>query len=78
MHYKYIVKLTGINCSTYKMGNRTEKSILNAEVNILFYFLGIIIAFFSRKVFLDNLSADFVGLTGTITSILSLLNLSEF
>ena len=60
------------------MGNRTEKSILNAEVNILFYFLGIIIAFFSRKVFLDNLSADFVGLTGTITSILSLLNLSEF
>ena len=77
MHYKYIVKLTGINCSTYKMGNRTEKSILNAEVNILFYFLGIIIAFFSRKVFLDNLSADVVGLAGTITSILSLLNLSE-
>ena len=28
------------------MGNRTKKSILNAEVNILFYFLGIFVAFF--------------------------------
>ena len=59
------------------MGNRTKKSILNAEVNILFYFLGIIVAFFSRKIFLDCLSADFIGLTGTLLSILSFLNLSE-
>lgn len=59
------------------MGNRTRKSILNAEVNILFYFLGIIVAFFSRKIFLDCLSADFIGLTGTLLSILSFLNLSE-
>ena len=59
------------------MGNRTKKSILNAEVNILFYFLGIFVAFFSRKIFLDCLSADFIGLTGTLMSILSFLNLSE-
>lgn len=59
------------------MGNRTKKSILNAEVNILFYFLGIFVAFFSRKIFLDCLSADFIGLTGTLLSILSFLNLSE-
>ena len=59
------------------MGNRTRKSILNAEVNIIFYFLGIFVAFFSRKIFLDCLGADFIGLTGTLMSILSLLNLSE-
>lgn len=59
------------------MGNRTHKSILNAEVGLLFYFLSFIIAFFSRKVFLDNLGADFIGLTGTLLSILGFLNLSE-
>ena len=59
------------------MGNRTKKSILNAEVNLIFYFLGLLVAFFSRKVFLDNLGADFIGLTGTLQSILSFLNLSE-
>jgi len=59
------------------MGNRTRKSIINAEVNIIFYFLGTFVAFFSRKIFLDCLGADFIGLTGTLMSILSLLNLSE-
>lgn len=59
------------------MGDRTHKSILNAEVGLLFYFLSLFIAFFSRKIFLDNLGADFIGLTGTLLSILGLLNLSE-
>ena len=59
------------------MGNRTKKSIRNAEVGLLFYFLSFLVAFFSRKVFLDNLGADFIGLTGTLISILSFLNLSE-
>ena len=60
-----------------RVGNRTKKSILNAEVSLLFYFLSLFIAFFSRKVFLDNLGADFIGLTGTLLSILGFLNLSE-
>lgn len=59
------------------MGNRTKKSILNAEVEITFYFLTLLVTFFSRKIFLDNLGADFIGLTGTLLSILGLLNLSE-
>jgi len=59
------------------MGQRTHKSILNAEVGLLFYCLSFLVAFFSRKVFLDNLGADFIGLTGTLLSILGLLNLSE-
>ena len=59
------------------MGNRTKKSILNAEVELSFYFLTLIVTFFSRKIFLDNLSADFIGLIGTLLSILGFLNLSE-
>ena len=37
------------------MGKRVHKSILNAEVNLLFYFLSLFLTFFSRKIFLDNL-----------------------
>lgn len=59
------------------MGNRTKKSILNAEVEITFYFLTLLVTFFSRKIFLDNLGADFIGLIGTLLSILGFLNLSE-
>lgn len=59
------------------MGERVHKSILNAEVNVLFFFLSLFIAFFSRKVFLDCLSAEFIGLTGTLDNILGYLNLAE-
>ena len=59
------------------MGERVHRSVMNAKVNILFYFLSLILAFFSRKIFLDNLGADFIGLTGTIGNILGYLNLAE-
>jgi len=59
------------------MGERVHKSILNAEVNLLFYFLSLFFAFFSRKIFLDCLGADFIGLTGTLDNILGYLNLAE-
>ena len=58
------------------MGKRTHKSILNAEVNIIFYFLTLFLAFFSRKIFLDNLGTEFIGLTGTLGNILGYLNLA--
>jgi O-antigen/teichoic acid export membrane protein len=51
--------------------------MLNAEVNLVFYFLSLFFAFFSRKIFLDCLGAEFIGLTGTLNSILGYLNLSE-
>ena len=57
--------------------SRTHKSILNAKVNLIFYFLSLFLAFFSRKVFLDNLGADFIGLAGTLGNILGYLNLAE-
>lgn len=56
---------------------RVHKSLQNAKVGIIFYFLSIFLAFFSRRIFLDCLGVEFIGLTGTIGSILSFLNLSE-
>lgn len=57
--------------------SRTHKSLLNAKVNLVFYFLALIVSFFSRKIFLDHLGADFIGLTGTLQNILGFLNLAE-
>ena len=57
--------------------SRTHKSLLNAKVNLLFYLLALFVSFFSRKIFLEHLGADFIGLTGTLQNILGLLNLAE-
>lgn len=51
--------------------------MLNARVNLIFYFLTLVLSFFSRKIFLDCLGADFVGLTGTLQNLLGYLNLAE-
>lgn len=60
-----------------EMGDRVHKSLLNARVNVVFYFLTLFLAFFSRKIFLDCLGTDFIGLTGTLGNILGYLNLAE-
>jgi O-antigen/teichoic acid export membrane protein len=39
--------------------------------------VSIAIAFFTRKIFLDKLGAEFIGLTGTLQSLLGFLNLAE-
>ena len=59
------------------MSGRVHKSLLNAEVNLIFYFLTLFLAFFSRKIFLDCLGTEFIGLTGTLGNILGYLNLAE-
>ena len=51
--------------------------MLNAEINLIFYFLSLFLAFFSRKIFLDCLGTEFIGLTGTLGNILGYLNLAE-
>ena len=50
---------------------------MNARVNFIFYFLTLLVSFISRKLFLSNLGDDFIGLTGTLSSILGFLNLAE-
>lgn len=57
--------------------SRVKKSLLNARVNLIFYFLTLALAFFSRKIFLDGLGADFIGLTSTLGNLLAFLNLAE-
>lgn len=57
--------------------SRVHRSLMNAKVNLIFYFLPFIFSFISRKVFLDSLGADFIGLTGTLGNILGYLNLAE-
>lgn len=59
------------------VNSRTGKSVINAQVNLLSYVAITILGFFSRKVFLDYLGADFVGLTGTLATIIEFLNLAN-
>ena len=42
------------------MGNRVERSIMNMKVGLFFYLITLVLAFFSRKVFLDCLGAEFI------------------
>lgn len=57
--------------------SRMRKTLLNAKVNLIFFVLTLALTFFSRKIFLEILGADFVGLTGTLTNLLGYLNLAE-
>lgn len=57
--------------------SRVKKSLLNARVNLIFYFVTLALSFFSRKIFLDCLGPDFVGLSGTLGNILGFLSLAE-
>lgn len=57
--------------------SRVKKTLLNARVNLIFYFLTLVLSFFSRKIFLDCLGVNFVGLTSTMQNLLGFLNLAE-
>lgn len=46
-------------------------------MNLICYMASLIVAFFTRKVFLDQLGTEFIGLTGTLQSLLGFLNLAE-
>lgn len=59
------------------MGERVHRSIMNIKVGMLFYVLSLFLAFFSRKVFLDCLGAEFIGLTGMLMNIMSFLSVAE-
>lgn len=57
--------------------SRTAKSIRNVKVALLFYFLNLILQFFSRKIFLDYLGSEVLGLNTTAQNLLGFLNLAE-
>lgn len=57
--------------------SRVSKSLKNAKVGVFFFTVSIFLQFFSRKIFLDELGDDFIGLESTLRSILGFLNLAE-
>lgn len=57
--------------------SRVQKSIQNAKISFISYFGMLIISFFSRKIFLDTLGPEFMGLTGTLHNILGMMSLAE-
>ena len=57
--------------------SRTYSSILNGKVGFLYYMLSLVVGFVSRKVFLDYLGAEILGLNTTAQNLLGILNLSE-
>ena len=59
------------------MGDRVHRSLMNIKVGMIFYVLSLFLAFFSRKVFLDCLGAEFIGLTGMLKNIMSFLSVAE-
>ena len=59
------------------MSERVHRSVMNVKVGMLFYILSLFLAFFSRKVFLDCLGAEFIGLTGMLINIMSFLSVAE-
>lgn len=62
----------------YKTTNsRVKKSILNARINMICYFVSLLTAFFTRRTFIDYLGLEFMGLTGSIASLMGFLNLAE-
>lgn len=57
--------------------DRIHKTVMNAKVGFIFYFVTMFLAFFSRRIFLECLGDEFMGLAGTLYSILTFLNISE-
>jgi O-antigen/teichoic acid export membrane protein len=56
---------------------RTKNSIKNISINIFSQVIITILGFISRKVFLDNLGIDYLGVNGLLTNVLSMLGLAE-
>lgn len=57
--------------------SRVKKSLLNARINLICYFVSLLVAFFTRKIFLDQFGTEFIGLNGTLQSLLGFLNIAE-
>lgn len=61
------------------MGNnsRTSKSVRNSASALVFFCINLFLQFYSRKIFLDVLGTEILGLNSTATNILQFLNLAE-
>ena len=57
--------------------SRTKRTIQNSKVSLILFVIQILVGFYSRKIFLEYLGDEVIGLNTTLGNILSFLNLSE-
>lgn len=57
--------------------SRTQRSIQNVRVALIYYFINLIISFISRKIFIEYLGTEILGLNTTVVNLLQFLNLAE-
>lgn len=57
--------------------SRLKKSFKNMQVALLFYLLNLILQFFFRKIFIDYLGIEVLGLNTTAMNLLQFLNIAE-
>ena len=57
--------------------SKLDKSLKNAKVAFVFYFITLVVSFVSRRVFIDVLGTELVGLSAIMQNILGFLNLAE-
>lgn len=57
--------------------SRTKRTIQNSRVSLILFLIQLFVGFYSRKVFLDYLGDEVIGLNTTLGNILSFLNLAE-
>lgn len=57
--------------------SRIAYSVKNARVSLLFFGLMLVLNFFSRRVFLEELGTELTGLTSSVMSYIGLLNLAD-
>ena len=56
---------------------RVKNSIKNIYISVLSQIIIILLGFISRKVFLDNLGLEYLGINGLLTNVISMLSLVE-
>lgn len=57
--------------------SRTAKSLKNSSIALIFYFINLVLQFFSRKIFLDYLGTEVLGLNTVAINLLQFMNLAE-
>ncbi len=57
--------------------SRTKRTLQNSKVSLILFLIQIFVGFYSRKIFLDHLGDEVIGLNTTLGNILSFLNLAE-
>ena len=56
---------------------RVKNSIKNIYISVLIQIIVILLGFVSRKVFIDSLGSEYLGINGLLTNVLSMLSLVE-